>query len=65
MPPEPNGFYSYNPLQQLAYFAVVFIMAPLSMLSGIAMSPAVVNRFPWYPKLFGGGRQPDPSISFC
>ena len=27
MPPEPNGFLSYNPLQQLAYFAVVFIMA--------------------------------------
>jgi sulfoxide reductase catalytic subunit YedY len=63
MPPEPNGFYSYNPLQQLAYFAVVFIMAPLSMLTGIAMSPAVVNRFPWYPKLFGG-RQSARSIHF-
>jgi DMSO/TMAO reductase YedYZ molybdopterin-dependent catalytic subunit/thiosulfate reductase cytochrome b subunit len=63
MPPEPNGFYSYNSLQQLAYFAVVFIMAPLSMLTGIAMSPAVVNRFPWYPKLFGG-RQAARSIHF-
>jgi sulfoxide reductase catalytic subunit YedY len=59
----PNGFYSYNPLQQLAYFAVVFIMAPLSMLTGIAMSPAVANRFPWYPKLFGG-RQSARSIHF-
>jgi thiosulfate reductase cytochrome b subunit len=63
LPPEPNGFYSYNPLQQLAYFAVVFIMAPLSMLTGIAMSPAVVNRFPWYPKLFAG-RQSARSIHF-
>jgi methionine sulfoxide reductase catalytic subunit len=61
--PEPNGFYSYNPLQQLVYFAVVFIMAPLSMLSGIAMSPAAVNRFPWYAKLFGG-RQSARSIHF-
>ena len=63
LPPEPDGIYSYNPLQQLAYFGVVFIMAPLSMLTGIAMSPAVVNRFPWYPKLFGG-RQSARSIHF-
>lgn len=53
-PTEPNGFYFFNPLQQLAYFAVVFLMAPISLVTGIAMSPAVDNRFPWYPKLFGG-----------
>ena len=23
-PPEPNGFYGYNALQQLAYFAAIF-----------------------------------------
>jgi DMSO/TMAO reductase YedYZ molybdopterin-dependent catalytic subunit/thiosulfate reductase cytochrome b subunit len=63
MPPDPNGFYSYNALQQLSYFGVVFVMAPLSMLTGIAMSPAVVNRFPWYPKLFGG-RQSARSLHF-
>ena len=33
------------------------------MLTGIAMSPATVNRFPWYPKLFGG-RQSARSIHF-
>ena len=27
LPPEPNGFYHYNALQQLAYFGVVFILA--------------------------------------
>lgn len=53
LPVEPNGFYFYNPLQQLAYFGVVFIMAPLSLLTGLAMSPAIDNRYPWYPKLFG------------
>ncbi|MEO7443935.1 MAG: molybdopterin-dependent oxidoreductase [Ferruginibacter sp.] len=53
MPVEPNGFYQYNALQQLSYFGVVFILAPLAMLTGMAMSPAIENRFHWYPKLFG------------
>lgn len=52
MPIEPNGFYNYNALQQLSYFAIVFLFAPLAMVSGMAMSPAVENRFHWIPKLF-------------
>lgn len=63
LPIESDGFYAYNALQQFAYFAVVFIMAPLSILSGIAMSPALDNAFPWYPRLFGG-RQGARSIHF-
>ena len=63
LPPEPNGFYGYNALQQITYFTVVFIFGPLAILTGIAMSPAVVNRFPWYAKLFGG-RQSARSIHF-
>lgn len=63
LPPEPNGFYGYNALQQLAYFSTVFIMAPLSILTGLAMSPALVNRMPWYARLFGG-RQAARSIHF-
>lgn len=63
LPPEPNGFYGYNALQQIAYFAVVFVFGPLAILTGIAMSPAVVNRFPWYPKIFGG-RQAARSVHF-
>jgi sulfoxide reductase catalytic subunit YedY len=62
-PPEPNGFYGYNALQQIAYAATVFVMAPLSIMTGLAMSPALVNRFQWYPKLFGG-RQAARSIHF-
>lgn len=53
----------YNPLQQLAYFGVIFILAPLQILTGIAMSPAVTGRFPWYSRLFGG-RQAARSIHF-
>jgi uncharacterized membrane protein (DUF485 family) len=32
----------------------VFVFGPLAILTGIAMSPAVVNRFPWYVRIFGG-----------
>src|SRR6185437_11333463 len=63
LPPEPNGFFGYNALQQIAYFAVVFVFGPVAILTGIAMSPAVVNRFPWYARLFGG-RQSARSIHF-
>jgi len=63
LPPEPDGFYRYNALQQIAYFGVSFVLAPLSILTGIAMSPAFDNRFPWYPKLFGG-RQGARSLHF-
>ena len=52
-PIEPNGFFHYNALQKLSYFGVIFILAPLAMLTGLAMSPAIDSRFPWYPKLFG------------
>jgi methionine sulfoxide reductase catalytic subunit len=40
----------YNGLQQLSYAAVVFLLAPFSIATGIAMSPAVAARFPWYIK---------------
>src|SRR5699024_10022678 len=63
MPIEPDPYYHYNALQKLTYFAVIFIMAPLAMLTGLGMAPAIVNRFPWYPKLFGN-RQGARSVHF-
>lgn len=63
LPPEPNGFYGYNALQQLAYFSTIFILAPLAILTGMAMSPALVNRFPRYVRIFRG-RQGARSIHF-
>ena len=63
LPIEPNGYYHFNALQQIAYFAVIFILAPLAMFTGMAMSPAIENRFHWYPKLFGN-RQSARSIHF-
>jgi len=58
-PPEPNGYYGYNGLQQLTYFGMVFLMGPLSIATGLAMSPALVNHFSRF-----GGRPPARSIHF-
>jgi len=63
LPPEPDGFYRYNALQQLSYFAAIFVLAPLSMLTGPSMSPAFTSRFSWYPKL-PGNRQVGRSLHF-
>lgn len=41
--PLDNGWAHYNALQELTYFAVVFVAAPLAILSGARMSP-------WWPK---------------
>jgi DMSO/TMAO reductase YedYZ molybdopterin-dependent catalytic subunit/thiosulfate reductase cytochrome b subunit len=49
IPGEP-----YNAAQKLSYFAVVFVLAPFQIVTGAAMSPAVLARFPWYGRLFGG-----------
>ncbi|MDN5747497.1 MAG: molybdopterin-dependent oxidoreductase [Pseudonocardia sp.] len=52
--PEPLPGEPFNAAQKLAYFSVVFLLAPLQIATGAAMSPAVIGRFPWYAKIFGG-----------
>ena len=64
LPPEPDTFSRYNPLQQLTYFAVVFVLAPLAILSGPSMSPALTNRFKWYPNLPANRQIGHPSTSW-
>src|ERR1700693_4156721 len=54
---------TYNALQQLTYAAVIFLLAPLSIATGLAMSPAIAARFPWYIKVFHG-RQGARSLHF-
>ena len=61
--PSIEHFTPYDALQRLTYFTIVFIVAPLMMVTGPVMSPAVSSRFPWLPKLFGG-RQAARSIHF-
>jgi thiosulfate reductase cytochrome b subunit len=38
--PVENGWVNYNSLQQLAYFTIVFIAAPLAIITGIRLSNA-------------------------
>ncbi|GHO49278.1 hypothetical protein KSX_74410 [Ktedonospora formicarum] len=52
--PPASEFRPYDPLQQLAYAAVVFLLGPFMLATGAAMSPAIEARFPWYLKLLGG-----------
>jgi Ni/Fe-hydrogenase b-type cytochrome subunit len=53
----------YNPLQKMAYTGVFLILAPLILLSGLAMSPQLNTAFHWLPAAFGG-RQSARAIHF-
>jgi thiosulfate reductase cytochrome b subunit len=52
--PPATGGPRYNVLQKLAYSLVIFVAAPLMVLTGLAMSPAVGAAVPLLPRLFGG-----------
>lgn len=48
------GQESYNSLQRLTYVAVVFVLGPLVLLSGLAFSPMLASAAPWLVGAFGG-----------
>jgi sulfoxide reductase catalytic subunit YedY len=43
--PVDDSWLAYNGLQMLAYFVTVFVAAPLALLTGLGMSPALSTRF--------------------
>jgi len=43
--PAETGWVAYNSLQLLAYFITVFVAAPLALITGLGMSPALSTRF--------------------
>lgn len=53
----------YNILQKLSYGAVLVILLPLMVLTGLCMSPGADPWLPWLVELFGG-RQSARSIHF-
>jgi len=61
--PPPTAGLPYDPLQQLAYAAVVFVLGPFLILTGAAQSPGIEAQFPRYARLFGG-RQGARSLHF-
>ncbi len=52
--PTPSGGPNYGPLQRASYALVVFVVAPLLVLTGLTMSPAVAAAAPMLLDLFGG-----------
>ena len=53
----------YNVLQKLAYATILFVVAPVIVLTGLAMSPTIDTAFPWVLSMFGG-RQAARTIHF-
>ncbi|MGJ3628433.1 cytochrome b/b6 domain-containing protein [Sphingomonas sp. MMS24-JH45] len=60
---DPEDPRAYNAFQKLSYVGIVFVALPLVILTGLAMSPAMVAAWPWLLDLFGG-RQSARSIHF-
>lgn len=54
---------SYNGLQRLTYLFVIFVLFPLVIWSGLAMSLGFASAFPWSVTLLGG-RQSARTIHF-
>jgi Ni/Fe-hydrogenase b-type cytochrome subunit len=54
---------AYNTLQKLSYVATIFVLIPVMILTGLAMSPAMDAAWPWLLDMFGG-RQSARSIHF-
>ena len=52
--PEEWEAWSYNDLQRITYLSVIFVLFPLAIWTGLAMSPAVVSAFPATVTILGG-----------
>jgi thiosulfate reductase cytochrome b subunit len=55
---------SYNVLQKLSYAAILIVVIPGMILTGLTMSPGVDAAWPWLLDVFGG-RQTARLLHFC
>lgn len=53
----------YNTLQKMAYGGVLFVLLPLMIVTGLAMSPSMNSVLPWLNEILGG-RQTARTIHF-
>jgi Ni/Fe-hydrogenase b-type cytochrome subunit len=60
---DPADPRAYNIFQKLSYVAVIFVLLPLLIFSGLALSPGMNAAWPWLLDLFGG-RQSARSVHF-
>jgi thiosulfate reductase cytochrome b subunit len=61
--PSEAEAWSYNSMQRLAYLFVIFVLFPLVIWTGLAMSPAFTSAFPSTVILLGG-RQSARTLHF-
>ena len=61
--PRGDDATRYNPLQKLAYLGVVFVLAPLALLTGLSMSPQLDTVLGGWLALVGG-RQSARTLHF-
>jgi thiosulfate reductase cytochrome b subunit len=61
--PTGNEAKRYNVLQKLAYAGILFVVGPMIVLTGLAMSPTIDTAFPWLLTVLGG-RQAARTIHF-
>jgi thiosulfate reductase cytochrome b subunit len=52
--PAEDEAHSYNILQRISYLGVVFVLFPLMIWTGLAMSPAITSVFPGLVTALGG-----------
>ncbi len=62
-PPSEEEAWSYNVLQRLTYLLVIFVLFPLVIWTGLAMSPAVASAIPAAVTVLGG-RQSARTLHF-
>lgn len=61
--PKGEGALRYNSLQKLAYLAVIALLLPAMVLTGLSMSPGMNAGFGWLVELLGG-RQSARTLHF-
>ncbi|HVS76857.1 MAG TPA: cytochrome b/b6 domain-containing protein [Steroidobacteraceae bacterium] len=61
--PKGDEARRYNGIQKLAYLFIIFIVAPLIVLTGLTMSPTMDAGWPWLLRVFDG-RQSARTIHF-
>ena len=52
--PDGRDAWSYNVVQRLTYVFVIFVLSPLVIWTGLAMSPAIASVWPAVVTVFGG-----------
>jgi thiosulfate reductase cytochrome b subunit len=62
-PREKSGSATYNVAQRVAYLGVIFVLFPMVIWTGLALSPTFNAAFPWFVDVLGG-RQSARTLHF-